>query len=118
MLPGAAVVRSVVGPVRIAVACVRAVLVANEGVVVVDVDFAVSPAGAPGAAPGRAHGYTDTEGEGHRADGIVVGRGIVDRRVRVVRRAVNHRRVVLRYVHHFGILLLDHDHLLLTRRLT
>ena len=97
----------------ISVVDVLPVAVVDEVIVVIYVDVVVaSPPGsiAPAAAPERAH--RDADAEPDRDTGSVVARGwIVDRRIRINRRAVNDDGVVGRDVDHLRIGLLDDDDL-------
>src|SRR5258707_13667296 len=92
------------------VAAVTDVPVANESIVVVDVDAAsiITPAASPAASsvsPPRAHGHSDTEGKGQGSR-----RWIVNRWVGINRCAPNHRRAVRGHIDDLRIRRLDHDY--------
>src|SRR5215469_1531238 len=86
---------------------------ANEIVAVIDVDAAAAPSAsvAPATAHPRTHHESETERDERRSRRVV---RVVDRRIRVDRRTVDHHRVVRRNVDDLRIRLLDDDHLLAT----
>src|SRR5262249_7980717 len=91
----------------VALTPVMADLVAVEIIVVVDVDLVVSPAAAaPHAAPEGAHGKAHSEPDERRAHRVV---GVVDRRVRVNRWAVNDDRIIGRDIDDVRLRWLDDD---------
>src|SRR5262249_27488576 len=108
---GAGAIRGVVLPGAASIGV--DIRVAVEGVVSVDVDGVIAPAGAPppSAAKCGTHRDTSAEGDGCCACGIAPRR-IGDRRIWIDGRPVDSQRVVRRNVDYLRIRLLDHDHLL------
>jgi hypothetical protein len=95
----------------VAVANIR---VSVEIIVVIDVDGVVAaPAGAPtpATAPERSHRHPNAEGNRHSCGIVSCGR-IVNGRVGVDGRTVNHYRIIRGYVDDLWVGLLDHDHTL------
>src|SRR4029077_16853836 len=85
---------------------------ADKVIGVIDVDVAASPATSPTpcATHPRAHRDSNAEGNGYRPGGRIVNGWI--RIIRIVGRAVDHRRAIRRHIDHLWIRLLDHDHAL------
>ena len=100
----------IAGPIR----DVLAVGVSYEVVVVIDGDIVVAAPPAvvsPTAAPGRAHGNPDAEGNCHTR-GVVPGWRISNWRVGIRRRAVHDGGVITGHVDHFWVGLLNYDDVL------
>jgi hypothetical protein len=83
-------------------------------VVNVDVDVVVAPATTPAPAP-ISPGGTDRNASAERQQSI--SRRVVDRRIRIGRRAIDHGRVVRGDVNDLRIGLLNHNHVLAFDRL-
>ena len=94
-----------------AVTAIADVGIAVEIVVIVDVDLIAPPTTTPpAAAPGSPHGHSNSERNRHPR-GVIPRRGIVDWRIGIGGRAVNHCGVVTRNVDHLRIRLLNNNHL-------
>src|SRR5262249_19117014 len=83
-----------------------------EVVINVDIHITAAPstAPAPASAPHRAHCHSNSERNRH-AGGVVAWGRIVNWRIRINRRAVNHGGVVTRNINHLRIRLFDNDNL-------
>jgi hypothetical protein len=91
-------------PIRVVHKCV---IIINIYIIVA----APSAITAPSAAPSRAYRHTNTEGNGH-AGGVIARRWVVDRRVRIYRRAVNNRGIITGNIDNVRFGLLYYDYLL------
>jgi len=89
--------------------------VADEIVVVVDIDVIVTAAPttvpAPASAPCGTHCDADSKRYRH-AGGVIARRRVVDGGVRIDGRTINYRRIVCGHINHFRTGLLDYDDLL------
>ncbi len=86
---------------------------AIEVVVVVDIDTSTAPVATPTptASPPRSHQYSGAER--YRGARRIVAGWIVDRRIRILRRAVYSCRLIGRHIYNLRIGRLDHNHALI-----
>ena len=89
------------------------VRVAVEIIVPVNVDVVAAPTAppAPTPAPERPHGDANAKRD-RQTSGIISGRRIVNRRIRIEGGTVYHDRIVRGYIHDLWICLFNYDHAL------
>src|SRR5262245_9379727 len=114
MLPGVRTARAVAAShvVDVGVTIAVDIGVTVEIVVYIDIDVIVSPSAAPAptAPPGRSHCHTNAERDCARGNyRSRRNRRIVNRRIRINRRAIYDRWIVGRYIYNLWICLFHHD---------